>query len=141
MDRSKSAASHDVCINQSTEDLCVTHVMSNAKVSATPPPKKKKSFPEKHLKLFEIKIIFNNDFKESVKVTNIFRNAISANQEHYIFKSFQVSMPPDPPRRPPKHFSRRRVAEIFFFRIDPPNKKIQDRTLVTGARLHFKTIK
>ena len=88
-----------------------------------PPPKKKKSFPEKHLKLFQIKIIFNNDFKESVKVTNIFRNAISANQEHYIFKSFQVSMPPDPPRRPPKHFSRRRVAENFFSGLTPQTKK------------------
>ena len=28
-----------------------------------------KSFPEKKLKLFEIKIFFDGDFKESVKVT------------------------------------------------------------------------
>ena len=31
-----------------------------------------KSFPEKkHLKLFQIKIFFDDDFKESVKVTNV----------------------------------------------------------------------
>ena len=33
-----------------------------------PPPK---SFPEKNLKLFQIKIFFDDDFKESVKVTNV----------------------------------------------------------------------
>ena len=30
-----------------------------------------KSFPEKNLKLFQIKIFFDNDFKESVKGTNV----------------------------------------------------------------------
>ena len=30
-----------------------------------------KSFPEKNLKLFQIKILSDNDFKESVKVTNV----------------------------------------------------------------------
>ena len=30
-----------------------------------------KSFPEKNLKLFQIKIFFDDDFKESVKVTNV----------------------------------------------------------------------
>ena len=36
-------------------------------VSASPP----KSFPEKNLKLFQIKIFFDDDFKESVKVTDV----------------------------------------------------------------------
>ena len=39
------------------------------------PPKRlsfpTKSFPEKTLKLFQIKIFFDDDFKESVKVTNV----------------------------------------------------------------------
>ena len=30
-----------------------------------------KSFSEKNLKLFQIKIFFDEDFKESVKVTNV----------------------------------------------------------------------
>ena len=30
-----------------------------------------KSFPEKNLKLFQRKIFFDDDFKESVKVTNV----------------------------------------------------------------------
>ena len=34
-----------------------------------PPPKK--SFTEKKLQLFQIKIFFDDDFKESVKVTNV----------------------------------------------------------------------
>ena len=34
-------------------------------------PPQKKSFPEKNLKLFQIKIFFDGDFKESVKVTNV----------------------------------------------------------------------
>ena len=52
------------------------------------------------------------------------RNAISANPEHYIFNIFWESMPPDPPGRPKNKFSRRRVAQKFFFRIDfPPKQK------------------
>ena len=39
-------------------------------VSASPPPQKK-SFTEKNLQLFQIKIFFDDDFKESVKVTNV----------------------------------------------------------------------
>ena len=35
----------------------------------SPPPKK--SFTEKKLQLFQIKIFFDDDFKELVKVTNI----------------------------------------------------------------------
>ena len=34
-------------------------------------PSPKKSFPEKKIKLFQIKIFIDNDFKESVKVTNV----------------------------------------------------------------------
>ena len=58
------------------------------------------------------------------------RNAISANPEHYIFKIFQGSMPPDPPGRPEKIFSRRRVAQSFFQDRLPPKQKILDRTLI-----------
>ena len=44
-----------------------------------------------------MKIFFDDDFKESVKVTILmFRNAISANPEHYIFKIFRGSMPRSP---------------------------------------------
>ena len=35
------------------------------------PPPKKKVFLKKNLKLFQIKIFFDDDFKESVKVTNV----------------------------------------------------------------------
>ena len=35
------------------------------------PPPKKKSSTEKSLQLFQIKIFFEDDFKESVKVTNV----------------------------------------------------------------------
>ena len=34
-------------------------------------PPQKKSFTEKNLQLFQIKIFFDDDFKESVKVTNV----------------------------------------------------------------------
>ena len=57
------------------------------------------------------------------------RNAISANPEHYIFKIFRGSMPPDPLEGLQKIF----LAATWlknFFRIDfPPNQKILDRTL------------
>ena len=37
-----------------------------------PPPLQKKSFTEKkNLQLFQMKIFFDDDFKESVKVTNV----------------------------------------------------------------------
>ena len=86
---------------------------------ASPP----KVLLKKKLQLFQIKIFFDDDFKESVKVTNV-QNAISANPEHYIFKLFRGSMPPDPPRRPKNFFSRRRVAQKFFSgSTSPPNKK------------------
>ena len=58
------------------------------------------------------------------------RNAISANPEHYIFKIFRGSMPPDPLGGLKQFF----LAAAWlknFFRIDspPPKQKILDRTL------------
>ena len=38
---------------------------------SSPPPKKKKFSWEKNIRLFQIKIFFDDDFKESVKVTNV----------------------------------------------------------------------
>ena len=35
------------------------------------PPLQKKVFPEKNLKLFQILIFFDDDIKESVKITNV----------------------------------------------------------------------
>ena len=40
-------------------------------ISASPPQKKKQSFTEKKLQLFQIKIFFDDYFKESMKVTNV----------------------------------------------------------------------
>ena len=60
------------------------------------------------------------------------RNAISANPEHYIFKIFWGSMPPDPPRRPKKNFFSPPRGSKLFFRIDvPPKQKILGRTLIS----------
>ena len=58
------------------------------------------------------------------------RNAISANPEHYSFKIFGGSMPPDPLEGLKKHFSGRRVAQKGFSTIDfSPKQTILDRTL------------
>ena len=38
---------------------------------SSPPPKKKSFTEKKHSQLFQIKIFFDDDFKESVKVTNV----------------------------------------------------------------------
>ena len=53
----------------------------------------------------------------------MFRNAISANPKHYIFKIFQESMSLDPPRRPKMFFLAAVWLKIFF------KYKILDRTL------------
>ena len=58
------------------------------------------------------------------------RNAISANSEHYTFKLFRGSMPPDP-LEGLKNFSRRRVAQNFFQDRLPPKQKVLDRALPT----------
>ena len=58
-----------------------------------PPPQ---SFTEKKLQLFQIKIFFDNDFKESVKVTNVQKCDFSQSWTLY-FQNFPGgSMPPDP---------------------------------------------
>ena len=63
------------------------------------------------------------------------RNAISANSEHYIFKLFRGSMPPDP-LEGLKNFSRRRVAHKFFQDRLLPKQKVLDRALPT---IHLRT--
>ena len=58
------------------------------------------------------------------------RNVISANPEHYLFKIFQESMPPDP-LEGLKIFFPVTARLQKFFRIDfPPKQKILDRTLI-----------
>ena len=52
------------------------------------------------------------------------RNAISANPEHYIFKIFQGSMSPDPPRSLKKIFLAAAWLKNFFQdRLPPPPSK------------------
>ena len=58
------------------------------------------------------------------------RNAISANSEHYIFKIFGGSMPPDLPRRPGSFFSLPRGSEIFSGPTSP-KQRVLDRALPT----------
>ena len=52
----------------------ITRVLSTGGRGELPPPKRL-SFPKvllkKNLQLFQIKIFFDDDFKESVKVTNV----------------------------------------------------------------------
>ena len=57
------------------------------------------------------------------------RNAISANPEHYIFKIFRGSIPPNPPRRPKTFFSPPRDSKNFFQDRFSPKTKILDTTL------------
>ena len=76
------------------------------------------SFPpkvllKKHLELFQIKIFFDGDFKESVKVTNVQKCDFSQFGTLY-FQNFPGEHAPGPPRRPKKFFSRRPVGQIFF---------------------------
>ena len=59
------------------------------------------------------------------------RNAISANPEHYIFKIFWGSMPPDPRRRLKKIFLASAWLKNLFQGRLPPKQKILDRTLST----------
>ena len=53
------------------------------------------------LKLCQILVLFHDDIKESVKVTNV-ENEISVNPEHYLFKIFGGA-----PQESLKNFSRR----------------------------------
>ena len=57
------------------------------------------------------------------------RNAISANPEHYIFKFFRGSMPPDPIEGLTKYFLAAAWLRNFFHDRLPPKQKILDRTL------------
>ena len=87
------------------------------------PPSKKFSW-KKNLKLFQIKIFFDDDFKKSVKVTNVQNCDFSQSWTLY-FQNFPGGMPPDSPKRPKKLFSHRRVAQnIFHDRLPPPPNKI-----------------
>ena len=78
-------------------------------VSASP---LKKSFPEKNLKLFQIKIFFDDDFKESLKVTNVQKCDFSQSRTLY-FQNFPGEHAPGLPRGPKKFF-RRLVAQNVF---------------------------
>ena len=68
------------------------------------------------------------------------RNAISANPEHYIFKIFRGSMPPDPLEGLKKFFLVAAcLKKIFQYRL-PPKQKILDRTLtVVNFVVHINT--
>ena len=59
------------------------------------------------------------------------RNAISANSEHYIFKIFRGSMPPDPLEGQKKIFLTAAWLKNFFQDRLPPKQKILDGTLTT----------
>ena len=58
---------------ENSKGACIKHFVirvlstGGGRGEASPP----KSFPEKNLNLFQIKIFFDDDFKESVKVTNV----------------------------------------------------------------------
>ena len=93
---------------------------------ASPP---KKVLLKNNLQLFQIKIFFMAILRNQWRLL-MSRNAISANPEHYIFKIFRGSMPPDPPERPKKIFFSPSRGSKAFFKIDsPPKQKILDRTL------------
>ena len=55
-----------------------------------------KSFPEKNLKLFQIKIFFDDDFKESVKVTYVQKCGFSQSWTLY-FQNLPGEHAPGPP--------------------------------------------
>ena len=63
-------------------------------VSASPP--KKKFYWKKNLQLFQIKIFFDDDFKESVKLTNVQKCDFSQSWTLY-FHNFPGEHAPGPP--------------------------------------------
>ena len=90
-----------------------------ASPSSSPP----KVLLKKNLQLFQIKIFFDDDFKESVKVTNVQKCNFSQFWTLY-FQNFPGKHAPGPPRRPKNIFSRRRAAQTFISgSTSPPNKK------------------
>ena len=118
-------------------------------VSASPPPPPQ-SFTEKNSQLFQMKIFFDDDFKESVKVTNLQKCDFSQSRTLY-FQNFQGEHVPGPPRRPKKFFSCRRVAQKFFSGSTSPlqNKKsyiepclkLQLHDAIYRLRFLFKLVK
>ena len=89
---------------------------------------------KKNYKLFQILILFDDNIKESVKVTNVQKCDFSQFWT-LSFQKFPGSMPPDPPRRAKNFFSPLRDCKIIFYDRPPtPSKKILDRTLVA---VHF----
>ena len=57
------------------------------------PSPRKKFFLKKIKSYFKLLILFDDDIKASVKVTNV----ISANPEHYLFQNFLEEHAPRPP--------------------------------------------
>ena len=53
--------------------ISLVRVLSKLRPSnvSSPPQKKRKGFPEKNEKLFQIVILFDDDIKESVKATKV----------------------------------------------------------------------
>ena len=92
---------------------------ASPQTSQLPP---RKSFPEKKLKLFQIKIFLTTILRNQLRLL-MSRNAISANPEHYIFKIFQGSMPRTPLEGLKKKFSLHHVAQKFFQDRLPPQTK------------------
>ena len=80
-----------------------------------------KRFTEKKLQLFQMKIFFDDDFKESVKVTDVQKCDFSQSWTLY-FQNFAREHA-QTPLEGLKFFSRHRVAEKIFFRIDSPQPK------------------
>ena len=67
-------------------------------------------------------IFFDDDFKESVKVTNVQKCDFSQIL-NTIFSKFSGGACPGPLRRPKKYFYRRHVAQKFFPRLASPQTK------------------
>ena len=96
---------------------------------ASPPPQKKKFYWKKNLQLFQIKIFFDDDFKGSVKVTNVQKCDFSQSWTLY-FQNFPAKHAPGPPKRPKKFFLAATWVKKFFQDRLPPKQKILDRTLM-----------
>ena len=66
---------------------------ASPQTSQLPPPPQKKSFTEKNSQLFQIKIFFDDDFKESVKVTDVQKCDLIQPILNTIFSKFSGGMP------------------------------------------------
>ena len=90
------------------------------------PPPPKNSFSWNNIKSYfkywsPLTTILRNQWRVLMS-----RNAISANPEHYLFKIFWGSMPPDSPKRPKKFFLPLRGSKIDF----PFKQRILDWTML-----------